>query len=478
VRLFDDRFLETSLVRVPLCFINDRQKANGRIFEHRLAAERPFAARMKQSRISLSAGGLGNIPQRPNRNDFAFLVGNLRYSCPSYVADFLSPRIARFHGLDLTIAEYSIETPDSDHLFPLFLSLGHGETIDVNSGSEPFFVALSRELENDEILGLVIRNPAEDLTLSNAIHQFSLLQLAGRATDDAIDFIASHFCDFSAGDLSSLSYLDLQRILSHPALKLSTEDHLCRFIATRSAADPGFFGLFEFVRFEYISVEALQAFVHVVSGDLSLLNRSVWNSCARRGNERSLFAWDSPRFVGIDCPADEKSPLDGIIAYLTRCCQGNVHAQGIVNVTGKESYNDTPLNAAQNAADLNADSFFYSKDQKDQYLCYDFRNNAVKPTHYSIRSRYNGNDMDLYPKSWVIEGSDDGQEWIELDRRQNNQDLNSRNAVKMFPIARAKECRQIRLRQTGPNHYRSPSHCLVLSGFELFGHFGRGVERK
>jgi hypothetical protein len=92
----------------------------------------------------------------------------------------------------------------------------------------------------------------------------------------------------------------------------------------------------------------------------------------------------------------------------------------------------------------------------------DFKTVRIEPTHYTIKSAWRD-----YLKSWVIEGSDDGASWTEIDRRENNSDLNHHHAVKTFAVSQSGSIGRIRLRQTGLNH--SGINRWVLRAFELFG---------
>jgi hypothetical protein len=67
----------------------------------------------------------------------------------------------------------------------------------------------------------------------------------------------------------------------------------------------------------------------------------------------------------------------------------------------------------------------------------------------------------------VVEGSEDGASWTEIDRCENNGDLNDYLAVETFAVARSESFRRIRLRQTGPNH--GGSNFLAVSAFEAIG---------
>jgi hypothetical protein len=70
-------------------------------------------------------------------------------------------------------------------------------------------------------------------------------------------------------------------------------------------------------------------------------------------------------------------------------------------------------------------------------------------------------------KSWTVEGSEDDASWIEIDRRENNSDLNAPRAVKTLVVARSGSVRRIRLCLTGLN-LMDGNH-VILSAFEVFG---------
>jgi hypothetical protein len=51
-------------------------------------------------------------------------------------------------------------------------------------------------------------------------------------------------------------------------------------------------------------------------------------------------------------------------------------------------------------------------------------NHACPLTNYSIRSSYGDGVNGQYLKSWVIEVLSDGSDWEEIDRHENNNELN------------------------------------------------------
>ena len=172
---------------------------------------------------------------------------------------------------------------------------------------------------------------------------------------------------------------------------------------------------------------------------------------------------------GIDLLLKGNS-LEGIIHYLTVQCGGNVHDKGVVEITGGPVVSSHPSYALKNIADLTADSYFYSDGSTQEHtVCYDFKEKSIIPSGYSIRSRYDGGPGDCNIQSWVIETSNDGSSWTEIDRKQNCRDLDDGNVTKMYNVNTSSSCRYIRLRQTGPGTNSYYPNQIVLSSFEIFG---------
>jgi hypothetical protein len=162
--------------------------------------------------------------------------------------------------------------------------------------------------------------------------------------------------------------------------------------------------------------------------------------------------------IEIDVP-------DGIIAHLTRECGGNVHDRRVVDVISRSfeketiganpysgAFDNRHYNAAQKAADLEAGSCFVSacrgdkeniRDTKNNWVCYDFKERRIVPTHYTTRTHeYGPGGSNL--KSWLIETSVDGESWREVAGEENNKQLNGTYFTSTFPVSSGGECRFIR----------------------------------
>ena len=143
----------------------------------------------------------------------------------------------------------------------------------------------------------------------------------------------------------------------------------------------------------------------------------------------------------------------GIISHLREQCGGNVHVKYVVNITA--SSND--YNQCHQVTDYGWNDCWYTRNEPNSWICFDFKEKIVKLTKYSLKSRY----FD-HLRQWVIEGSNDGSSWEELDKRKTK-DLVKGDA-ETYECRREKDkyFRYLRLRKT--------SHgALYLAKLEFFG---------
>jgi hypothetical protein len=418
--------------------------------------------------IDLSTRGLAKIH---DSNSFHFLVGDLTYACPVCLAEFLSPIVSRLREIDPTLSHYHVETPDPLGYFGNFLALGRGESLVLNDQNRNFFFNLSRELKNSELYFNILSVTNLPLDFDNLNERVRGRSEMGLSCDEEVEFLASKFYDCPESVLLSLDVGCLSLALNHPSLKLATEDSLATLITNGLKQSSQYSELLQYVQFDCLSAEAVSKLTAASSDFLNMVNSAVWEKIRRRlalpiSNRPPETA--SSRYArpfGIDLPFRDSAPLDGVVAYLSRECGGNVHERDVVGISA--SSGRSGRDAARNTADLTADSVFVSANMPHQWLCYDFKMRRVLPSHYTIRSNFDGQPNWSNPKSWVIEISDDGDQWIEVDSQENTCCLNDRNVIASFPIGTARECRMIRIRQTGLNH--NGSHVLVMSSFEVFG---------
>jgi hypothetical protein len=416
--------------------------------------------------VMLTMKGMANLPSSKIVNDFEFIVGNSCHRCPWFIADFISPTVGRLHSFDPSASEFYLDIDDPGHHFAEFLSLGFGSSIRVDEGNLHLFLSLCIELGNREIFQSLLRNCKDPATLARVCERFADSEFFDLSPQYLIEHIASHFYELTSSVSLKLPLRTFAEVLSHPSLRILNEDSLYDIISSLLARDPGYFELLEFVQYEYLSEDRISHFVSWVSNHFDRLNIGIWGSLCSRLKYEICPLSQNPRVSGSYHKFKVESPLDGIIASLTREYGGNVHDLGIVNVSGTvQVSHPTYKFQAKNAVDLSKPNNFCSMGVPSQWICYDFKDRRIRPTHYSIDQFHTHN----YLRFWVIEGSLDDVTWTELDRREANTEIHSDHLIGSFSISISNDTpyRFIRLRQTGKNAERNDY--LVVYGFELFG---------
>jgi hypothetical protein len=195
--------------------------------------------------VWLSAKGLKNIQMNEYENDFTFIVGGFRHSCPRFVAQFISPRVSRLHSIDDTISTLEIAVEDNGRNFSQLLS----GLIDISSSTKIFLISISAALENTELYLSV----QDELSVCNIIDRLLCLSSFGSDVSVELEFFASHFneiIDDQKGNYTKIMKVGvstISSILSSSSLKVVSEDSLYEFVRDLCSIDVEMNCLFEFV---------------------------------------------------------------------------------------------------------------------------------------------------------------------------------------------------------------------------------------
>jgi hypothetical protein len=248
-------------------------------------------------------------------------------------------------------------------------------------------------------------------------------------------------------------------IFCHPKLALDSEDVLLDLICHHvRSGDELYFDLLELVQVEFLSKKIVRQYWELVCDHFDMLNLNHWTSLQwtiLRESRTSAYR-HRHRF-----PVN--SEMNGIVSCLTSICGGNVHEKSEVILTASSVHDNggTARWEMKHAVDHNINTLFCSNGNTADWICFDFKERVVDPTHYSVCSGWHA------LKSWRVEGSFDGKTWILLDEKIENCDVKTDKSSCTFPVSRFPAIRMIRLTQTGPNH--SGYSCLMLRRFEVFG---------
>jgi hypothetical protein len=414
--------------------------------------------------IKLSSLGLANIRKDEYENDFTFYVGSKTYECPTFMAEFLSPRVSQHRYSDPTIRTFHVHINDPDSVFAAFLSLGDGSILNVNEGNREALEWLCCELGNVELLHSISDQFDGDLTIENVVERLRFLIACECESTREIEFAAQHFPEIQRSLLelvtshSESSISILEQIICHDSLQLTSEDSLCDVVLAcqNTAAFPA---LVECLKFEYLSVESMRAFHECIASEFDTLTPSIWAALGPRFL-LDVGQWGhGPRYRGLHFAFHAQSPLSGIIAYMTRKHERNLHDCGVVRVTASSHGGGS----REALLDLHMQNHFWTDNSPDQWICWDFKSARLFPTHYSLRAESGG---ESHPRHWVLEGSLDGSTWTELDRRADSQ-ITRELMVVNFTVSTPAEVRMIQFRQTGVNG--NNNHYLSLTAVEFFG---------
>jgi hypothetical protein len=199
------------------------------------------------SRVTLSTRGLANLPSVKYPDEFDFIIGDTHFRCSAVSADFLSPKIARFHAADPFCDHYYMLTLTASDEFNNVLALSRGASIEITDANRSVLLSIGAELENLELCSLIVNEHDENLQLSALFEKFQLFRRFQLDVSALVPILSSHFSEFSDEFLQSLTYDDFVLFLSSDALKLKDEDSLYELLSSHFSQDPHFFGLLEFV---------------------------------------------------------------------------------------------------------------------------------------------------------------------------------------------------------------------------------------
>jgi hypothetical protein len=421
----------------------------------------------EKSPFTLSTAGLSMLPIAKYPNDFIFIIDGNEFQCSSVVADFLSPRIARLHNLDPSLNYYEFANASDGNALQTILKLAQGHAIDADKLMAKPVLEVAAELENAEICSLIPTHVDESLSPGAIVERYNLAKHLHVDLSEMVEFIASHFFFLSDPTLQSLDYDDLRLILSDAKLRLKSEDSLFQLIASRYPDDPAFFSLMEYVYFDFLSEDSVKQFV---AATLQLPDSSFWfNSSIWKQIGRRLVLSVSPQpstgrpvaygkpVQTTQCAYSESAPLNGILAFLTARHASNLHESGIVTVTASSS-----TDFKQFTDPLGSGYVEFSSDATGSWFCHDFKERRVTLAKYTIRSCC----TNLGPKSWTIDGSNDGQAWETIHTVNGCGELASGGIIRSFEVSTSKACRFIRFRQSAALGSSTDGH---IRAYELFG---------
>ena len=408
-------------------------------------------------------------------NDFYFYVNDNLHFTNRFIADILSPKISNMHVTDPTKNYFCIKTTnedDEDDFDNLVSMILHG-SVSISSQHIRFYFDVLKQLENtyalEKFFPFLYGN--EKISDSNVIDITLIKHAIGLPIQKEIKYIARHFMEISK--LMVEKKLDvslLELILSSKDLSVVDENWLFSFIYDNYISNPDkdneriendIFSLFEYVYFSNVSEINLKKFLQTI--DLNNLNQTLWNQLCERiidGMKKECMRKKhyTKYTFNYDKTGEQRSP--GIVSYFLSKNQRNK-----IFITASSQFSESYK--VENLIDYDSSTIYGSLNRQDQWACFRFDDYSVKVKNYAIKSSSFWGENYEHPKSWVLEGSLDGNEWFELSSVNNCNDLNKKGVIQVFDVPNEKESKFIRIRQTGKNW--KGNYCLNFESIEFYG---------
>jgi hypothetical protein len=411
--------------------------------------------------ISLTTRGLAELPSNIYKNDFAFIVGDRRYDCPSVIADLLSPRLRRLREVDCSIDEYELDVDDSGGNFAEFLSLAGGATVVLTAESRLFYSQLCVLLENRELLLALLRGAPDGRAADTILPRLKILASIDCDLSEDVAIAAAHFSEIPISQLASTG-LDLDvisAILSHPSLRAWSEDSIVSLIGQL----PNSVSLLAFVRFEWLSRSGIEEVIELLSSSFEMLSFPVWERiCARLRLDVSVSGWNSRTIEQRSGP---------IIRSLYEHCHRNICDSGLVSVTASHTNSScygSEFNGGSPKAvfDLDSRKGWYDNNKRTSWLQIDFLTRQIHVDSYTITF---GKQTETYKQRWTLEGSADADTWEVIDDHSSEETTRHEFEVAKFECNRPSDRAFRYLRLSARSYCWGGQYQLGLSCLEFFG---------
>ena len=414
-------------------------------------------------KFKLSSKGLKNVATCHHPDDFKFIVGKKEYKCPSFFADFISPKISHLHVIDPCMNYFVVDIADPHDYFQTAIELIQGKSIKILPKQREFFKNLAIILENTELLCYALDIATPNLTPTNAFSSLEEKSLYNLDISQEIEVIASSFYTYPLELLAQLDVNILMRILHSPNLTIESDHYLFDFIYQLASKDPKYIILFSAIQFQYLNEEDIHKFNQLVTFDQ--MNPLIWAAMKPRLQMEVptvIFGGRYNRNI-TSCPYKGEM-FNGIMDYLRTLHKGkNPVDVGAVAVT----VNVKKCNvSARDLFERGTKPRWFLAEQENNWICLDFKGGKVAMDGYSWGSGSESSYWE-YPVSFTWEGSEDNKTWTEIDKKDDNMDMGGNQKTHHWDCTKSNFFRYIRFRLRKVERTGG----LYSTQLELFGQY-------
>ena len=403
--------------------------------------------------------------------DFFFIVNGEIYNTNSFVATLLSPNISKMFEESMNISYYEINTEYSGD-FNQIIEYGEMKEVKIRHEEMQYFLDILKQFGNNYTLHHFYKELQNNISYENVVQRIKTKKELNINFGDEISFISRNFHDFYSNYPEMLFTLDvdiMEQIISNEMLNLNDEEELFDIILNLYTISKEYSLLFSYVIFMNLSTKSIRKFNE--NFDINDINNSIWEKIRYRleqdiSNEsretyekmhQNIF---NHRYI---IKKNYVKRYEHIIQHLTEQYHGNVHLQNVVHITASSIYSESYK--AENIVEQN-NNIFGTKSEPNSWIQFDFKEKKVLLDHYTLKTM-NWNVNSGHLKSWILEVSNDGKNYIEIDRHENCDLLNGCLKTATFKVSCSTPQQFVRLTQIGPSWCFL--NCLFLNQIEFSG---------
>ena len=290
-----------------------------------------------------------------------------------------------------------------------------------------------------------------------------------------ISNISKNFYEISIEELKKLSHEILYEIISSDRLVVRDEDWLFDIVFDLYENDCSYSKLFSVILFANLSTESIEKFIKRFS--INDIDQEIWRSFCKR----LLLSEKDEKIEGRymkpfkEFKLEKGHEFEGIMNILIKETGGNIHDNGTIEITSN-SIKDN--HHPKNLVDYKNTNFYLSNEEPGAFVCFEFKDRGIQLSSYSIGSGSDGPNHS-HLRNWVVEVSNDGKKYEEVDCHSDYSELNGSNIIRTFDVKKTngKFYRLIRLRSTGYSWSCYPSSNKYAIYFYYIEFFGKLEEK-
>ena len=400
---------------------------------------------------------------------------------PLLVAASLSAHFARQFITDKTTTDLFVKVNfPNKRVEPSILNkiekLLNSEEVDLTNDEVDALALFGKAIENDEFIApyeAQLEELEKNITVSNVVDLLKkriAFDYSPEVCQKEITFIAQHFTETKDNLLklfiTQTVIIYLQYILQSDELSLINEDELLYFILELSSHDTQCASLFEYVKLEYCSPEAVQQLsIFTISLCNDRLTKSVLLSMSRRLKQNSIPMKDRNEQTRYRTKQYKTIPLNNQYIGIFRRAHGKgnvIMNPSTIARLEPEVHKYFTSYEPEHLFDGCKRSYFATMNAPNSFISLSLKNGkAFIPSDYMIM----GNTGTLRLNSWRIDGRTRDNHWILLDQQHYQLHLHE---IRIFHISYSNfPIVELKISNTGKNACNNDA--LEIGAFDIFG---------